>query len=213
MTEKYSKTLDEDYARAGFGGSLGRGQRRALVIVDVVAAYLDPESPLYAGVAAEEALASNIRLVNTAREHGVAVIFTNLQYDDEGKIGGLFYRKVDALKAFHADSPAGQFWPSLEPSPNEIVITKQYPSAFFATSLASMLHAMQLDAVLITGYSTSGCVRATAMDALCHGFIPLVVKEACADRDEGPHQANLFDIQAKIGEVISERDALKLLQL
>ena len=91
-------------------------------------------------------------------------------------------------------------------------MTKQYASAFFGTSLAATLHAMGVDTLLITGYSTSGCVRASALDALQHGFIPMVVREACADRHPGPHDANLFDLQAKYAEVVSETDAIAVLR-
>lgn len=200
--------LDADYAAAGFGAKLAFGERPALLIVDVVMAYLDPASPLYAGVEAE--LGSNERLVTAARSAGIPVIFTNVVYAPGGMDGGLFFRKVPALKAFERGSPAGAFPPSLQPEPGELVISKQYPSAFFGTSLASTLNGARIDTLLITGYSTSGCVRATALDALCHGFAPFVVRDACGDRDGRPHEGNLFDIAAKIGEVISEVEAIRL---
>ncbi len=95
---------------------------------------------------------------------------------------------------------------------DEQVVAKQYPSAFFGTDLAASLQADGIDTLLITGYSTSGCVRASALDALCHGFVPLVVRDACADRDERPHEANLFDLQAKYAEVVTLADALALLR-
>lgn len=201
--------LDGDYAAAGFGGSLQPGKRPALLIVDVVMAYLDPASPLYAGVEAE--LAANERLVAAARAGGVPVIFTNIEYQPDGFDGGMFYRKVPALKAFRRGSPDGAFPPSLQPLAEEFVLSKKFPSAFFGTPLAGMLTAAGVDTLLITGYSTSGCVRATALDALCHGFVPLVVREACGDRDPAVQQANLFDIQAKVAEVIREDQALAVL--
>ena len=202
--------LGSDYAAAGFGGRLAFGKRPALLIVDVVMAYLDPASPLYAGVESE--LAVNERLAAAARAAGVPVIFTNVVYEPGGLDGGMFFKKVPALRAFERGSPAGAFPPSLQPTPGDLVISKQYPSAFFGTSLASTLTAAGIDMLLITGYSTSGCVRATALDALCHGFRPFVVREACGDRDPRPHEANLFDIAAKIGEVIGEADAITYLK-
>lgn len=202
--------LDGDYAAAGFGGKLAFGARAALLIVDVVMAYLDPASPLYASV--ETALAANERLVNAARAAGVPVIFTNVVYEPGGIDGGMFFRKVPALKAFERGSPAGAFPPSLQPAQGELVLSKQYPSAFFGTSLASTLHAAGIDTVLITGFSTSGCVRASALDALCHGFAPFVVREACGDRDPRPHEQNLFDMQAKMAEVIDESEAIALMR-
>lgn len=202
--------LQQDYAAAGFGGQLPFGQRPVLLIVDVVMAYLKPASPLYAGV--EAALASNERLAAAARQAGVPVIFTNVVYEPDGADGGMFFRKVPALRAFTRGSPDGAFPDTLQPSANEIVISKQYPSAFFGTSLASTLHAMRVDTVMITGFSTSGCVRATALDALCHGFAPFVIREACGDRDDRPHEQNLFDMAAKMAEVVSEREAITLMQ-
>lgn len=196
-------------ARGVFDGHLPFGQRAALLIVDVVMAYLDPASPLYAGV--EDALASNVRLVAAARTAGVPVIFTNVEYAPGGADGGVFYRKVPALKLFDRGSPLGAFPPSLLPLPGELVVTKQYASAFFGTRLASTLTAQAIDSVLIGGFSTSGCIRATALDACQHGFLPFVVRQACGDRHAAPHEANLFDLQAKYAEVIDEPEALDLL--
>jgi maleamate amidohydrolase len=201
--------LDADYAAAGFGGKLVFGARPALLIVDVVMAYLDPASPLYAGV--EQALESNVRLADAARRAGVPVIFTNVVYEPGGIDGGMFFRKVPALKAFERGSPQGAFPPSLQPLAGEMVLSKQYPSAFFGTSLASTLHAAGFDTLLITGFSTSGCVRATTLDALCLGFAPFVVRDACGDRDVRPQEQNLFDMAAKMAEVVSEAEAIGLM--
>lgn len=192
-----------------FNGRLAFGSHPALLVVDFVMAYLLPESPLYAGV--ESALASNVRLVDAARGHHVPVIFTNVVYEPGGANGGLFYKKIPALKVFDAGSPLGDFPKDLRPVEGERVISKQYASAFFGTGLDSILHEMGIDTLLITGLSTSGCVRATTLDALQHGFAPFVVREACGDRHPAPHDANLFDLQAKYAEVISEADALNLL--
>lgn len=202
--------LAESYAAGGFDGHLPFGERPALVIVDVCRAYLDKTSPLYAGV--EEALASNVRLAAAARAAGVPVIFTRVIYAPDGRDGGLFFRKVKALEAFVEGNPMGDFDPSLTPAPGELVVSKQYASAFFGTSLASTLRSMGVDTVLLTGFSTSGCVRASALDALQHGFIPFVVREACGDRHAAPHEANLFDLQAKYAEVVSEAEAIVLMR-
>ncbi|MFT3967231.1 MAG: isochorismatase family protein [Sphingobium sp.] len=202
--------LDGDYADAGFGGRLAVGRKAALVIVDVVMAYIDPACHLYAGTLCEQALTANERLAAAARDAGVPVIFTNVAYAKGGMDGGQFFRKVPALRAFEPGSPFAAFPPTLQPRPGELVVTKQYPSAFFATHLASTLHAAGVDTVFLTGYSTSGCVRASALDALCHGFAPFVVREACGDRDPRPHEQNLFDMQAKMAEVVSEAAAIAL---
>jgi maleamate amidohydrolase len=139
--------LDENYTQAGFGGRLPFGERPALLIVDVVQAYLDPASPLYA--AAEAALASNVRLAAAARLAGAPVIFTNVVYEKQGRDGGLFFQKVPALKAFVAGSPWGEFNADLTPQVDDMVVSKQYPSAFFGTPLASTLRALGVDTVLV----------------------------------------------------------------
>lgn len=193
-----------------YEGRLQPGTRPALLIVDVVAAYLTEGSPLFMQSAAA-AKDSNRRLADAARAAGVPVIFTNVQYRPGGADGGVFYKKAPVLKAFDEGSPLGAFPEDLTPQPGDRVFTKQFPSAFFGTGLADVLHAEGIDTLLITGYSTSGCVRASALDAMQYGFIPLVVREACADRHEAPHEANLFDLQAKYAEVISEAEALAVI--
>lgn len=203
-----TEDLAANYAGT-FDGHLQPGTKAALLIVDVVVAYLDPTSNLYAK--AESALASNQKLLAAAHSAGVLVVFTNVEYQAGGADGGYFYRKVPALTAFLKGSPMGAFPDTLQPGTDDIVVTKQYASAFFGTSLAATLRSMAVDTVLITGFSTSGCVRASALDALQHGFIPFVVKDACADRHAGPHEANLFDLQAKYAEVIDEAQALAMI--
>lgn len=201
--------LSANYTGA-FDGRLSFGKRPALLIVDFVMAYLNKTSPLYAG--AEDALASTERLLAAARNAKIPVIFTNVVYQAGGADGGLFYQKIPALSAFIQGSPLGAFPPSLQPLAGEHIISKQYASAFFGTSLASTLGSQNVDTLLIAGMSTSGCVRASALDALQHGFAPFVVREACGDRHPAPHEANLFDLQAKYAEVISEREACALLE-
>jgi maleamate amidohydrolase len=201
--------LDDDYAQAGFGGRLPFGKKPVLLIIDVVMAYLDPASHLYGPF--EPAQRSCERLVAAARDAGVPVIFTNVVFQAGGVDGGMFFRKVPALRAFLAGSPLGAFPETMQPQDGDLVISKQYPSAFFGTSLAATLTSMGADTVVIGGFSTSGCIRATALDTVQHGFAPFVVREACGERDERPHEANLFDIQAKIGEVVSENEAIALM--
>ncbi len=205
-----SNELTRNYAGA-FDGRLPFGRRPALVVIDLVMAYLDPPSPLYAGPGIAEVLACNERLVAAARMAGIPVIFTNVEYAPGGADGGVFFRKVPALRLFERGSPHGAFPPSLTPRDDEVVITKQYASAFFATPLAAMLTAQGIDTLLITGVSTSGCVRASALDACQNGFLPFVVRQGCGDRHPAPHEANLFDLQAKYAEVIDEAEALRQL--
>jgi len=196
-----SQKLAENY-RGAFDGSLGFGKSPALILVDFVQAYFDESSPLYAGV--DDALASALRIRDAARDAGVPVIYTNVVYQEGGKDGGVFYRKVPALEAFVAGNPLGAWPAGLEPAGDELVITKQYPSAFFGTSLAATLTANGIDTLIITGLTTSGCIRATCIDAVSNGFIPVVVSDACGDRHEAPHEANLFDMNAKYADVVGE---------
>ena len=199
-------TLAEDYARAGFGGDLEPGARPALVLIDPARAYVDPESPLYAGV--ESSQAAMVELREAARAAGIPVYLTRVLYDDaSGTLGGLFFRKVPALAAFVEGNPLGDWAEGLRPGAGETVVTKHYPSAFAGTSFAAALAAQRIDTLLIGGWSTSGCVRATALDALQSGFVPVVVREAVGDRHSDPHESNLRDIQAKIGEVRSLEQA------
>lgn len=201
--------LTANYAGA-FDGRLPFGQRPALVLVDLVEAYLQPGSPLYAGI--ESALESAVRMTAAAREAGIPIVFTNVEYQPGGVDGGVFYRKVPALSVFQQGSPLGAFPAVLSPRDGDIVITKRYASAFFATHLAATLTALGVDTVLICGTSTSGCIRATALDACQHGFLPFVVRDACGDRHQAPHEANLFDLQSKYAEVVSEAEAKELLR-
>ena len=202
MTQPEKTDLGADYQQAGFGGSLAFGRRPALVIVDFVRAYIEPGSPLYAGC--ESAFESAKRVLAAARKAGIPVIFTGVEYEPGGVNGGIFYRKVGALKVFERGSRLGEYCDGLEPRPGEWLLLKQYASAFFGTTLAPTLTAQGIDTVIITGVSTSGCVRATALDACQHGFIPFVVRDAVGDRDPRPHEANLFDLQQKYAEVVGE---------
>ena len=119
----------------------------------------------------------------------------------DGVDGGIFFRKVPALRVFCSGNPLGYYVPALAPRADEPVVTKQYASAFFGTSLASTLRAQGIDCLLLAGMSTSGCVRASAVDAMQNGFIPVVVADACGDRHPSPHEANLFDLAAKYADV------------
>lgn len=207
--------IDEDSLRASYAATfeyhLPFGRHPALIVIDVAVAYLDPASPLYdaAFVAAVPVIA---RLIAVARAAAIPVIFTRVVHGSGGRDGGLFYRKMPVLRVFDPGTPWGQFAPDAVPQPDDIVITKQYASAFFGTSLASTLTGMCVDTLLMAGFSTSGCIRASALDALQHGFAPFVVSDACADRHPDPHTANLFDLQAKYAEVIDCAAAVALLR-
>ena len=199
--------LQADYLQAGFGTRLGWGSRPALLVVDMCRAYVDDQAPLYAAAAAD-AYRNADRLAAVARRHGRPVVFTRVEYAAGGVDGGHFFRKVPALRCFEVGNPLAEFTDLVRPMSGDVIVTKQYASAFFGTSLAATLNALGVDTVVIAGVSTSGCVRASALDALQHGFVPIVVAEACADRDPRPHDSNLFDLQAKYADVVTMDDAL-----
>ena len=205
---RMAETID----RAPASRTLEPGAKPALLIVDFVRAYLTPGSPLYAGV--EVARDAAVKLLAAARRAGIPVMHTNVVYEPGGRDGGVFFRKLPALASFergkHPELAA--FGEGLEPLASEPVFSKQYASAFFGTKLAPALKSLGVDTLLIAGVSTSGCVRATAVDACQHGFVPLVVRDAVGDRHPAPHEANLFDLQAKYAEVISLDAALAYLK-
>ena len=201
-----SEDLEANYARAGYHHKLEPGRRPALLLIDFCQAYFQPASPLYAGV--EAALASALRVRAAARAARVPVILTQVVVTPGGFDGGIFRRKAPVTACFERGHPLGAFPTSLTPEPDELIVTKQYPSAFFGTSLASTLTAAGVDTVLLTGLTTSGCVRATCVDTMSHGFIPLVVRDACGDRAAAPHEANLYDMSAKYAEVVDETYAI-----
>ncbi len=200
-----SDELTENY-RGAFDGTLGFGKKPALILIDFVQAYFEKDSPLYAGV--EDTLASALRVRDAARAAGILVIYTNVVYQAGGTDGGVFYRKVPALRVFESGGPLGEWPAGLLPADSELVISKQYASAFFGTSLAATLTANGVDTLIITGITTSGCVRATCIDTISHGFIPIVVRQSVGDRHDGPHQANLFDMNAKYGDVVDEASVI-----
>lgn len=198
-------------ADGAFHGHLDFGVAPALVVVDVVQAYTDPASPL-SGHAFGAALPQIGRLIAAARERGVPVVHTRVVYRPGGVDGGLFYRKIPALRVFDAGSPLAAFVDAVAPTSRDIIVTKQYASAFFGTSLASALRATGVDTVVLCGFSTSGCVRASALDALQLGFSPFVARDACADRSGEIHDANLSDLQAKYAEVVGTDAAVRHLR-
>lgn len=195
-----------------FGQRLGWGTRPALVIIDMVQAYFRPEAPFYLGQ--PEVIDRCKALLDVARSCGAPVIHTTVRYDAKGLNGGLFFRKVPALRLYcdGAETDWHETVPELFPFHGEQLVVKQYASAFAGTPLAASLTAHGVDTVVLCGVSTSGCVRATATDAITHGFRPMVVGEACADRTADIHQSNLRDIGLKSGDVVSPDEAARQLR-
>jgi maleamate amidohydrolase len=198
------------YDRAGLGQAVSRGQRPAVLVVDFSCGFTDPECALGADMTSE--VEATRRLLDRAREKGVTVIFTTIGYDESGKDGGLWLQKVPTLAALQVGGRWVEIDPRLDPRPDETVVLKKGASGFFGTNLASILITQGIDTVVLCGATTSGCIRATAIDLLQYGFPTLVPRECVGDRAQAPHDANLFDIQAKYADVVSLEEAISYLE-
>ena len=198
------------YKNRGFAQRVGFGQRPALLIIDFIKAFTDLASPLASNLDAE--IAATQQLLAEARRLQIPIAFTTVEYDEGFRDAGVFIKKVPSLSVLKKGSPMVEVDDRLSPLPNEHLLVKKYASAFFGTSLASTLTAAGVDTLIITGCTTSGCVRASAVDGCQYGFRTIVVKEAVGDRAPEPHEANLFDIDAKYGDVVTLEDALDYLR-
>jgi nicotinamidase-related amidase len=197
--------------RGVFDGRLGFGQRPALLVIDFVNAYTTPGLPLYAP-AVVEAVRATTALLAAARARALPIVFTRVAYSESAVEGGLFVRKVPVLRTLTERSHAAEIVDALRPLAGELVLTKQYASAFFGTPLAGTLTALGVDTLLVTGCSTSGCIRASAVDGMQHGFRVIVPRECVGDRAQAPHEANLFDIDSKYGDVVACDEVLAWLE-
>ncbi|WP_410653270.1 isochorismatase family protein [Amycolatopsis sp. cmx-4-54] len=203
--------LDSVYERAGFGASVPRGSRPALVVVDLTRGFTEPGFPSGADLTAE--VTATAALVAEARRQEVPVIYTAISYTPAEANGDAvaWLRKAPGMRALREGSEAVALDPRLERREGDHLIQKKGASAFHGTSLAALLTSLGTDTVVVCGATTSGCVRATAVDAVQSGFTTLVVREACGDRARGPHDAALFDLQAKYADVVGLDDALAYL--
>jgi len=194
------------YAKARLGESVTMGSRPAVLVVDFSCGFTDPECALGSDLTPQVEATS--RLLDAAREKGLPVIFTTIGFEPSLKDGGLWLQKVPSL----GDLQLGGHWveidPRLEPRPDETVIVKKGASAFFGTNLAAILISQGIDSVVLCGATTSGCIRATAIDLIQYGYPTLVPRECVGDRAQAPHDANMFDIQAKYADVVLLEDAL-----
>lgn len=207
-----AETLDDNYARASYHSAQQWGQRPALLLIDFAQAYFDQTQPLFGGEGCQRALNNAARLAPVARKAGIPVIFTEVKYIPGGADGGAFYSKVPALKCFDAGTDSQRLADGLSIQADDILISKQYPSAFFGTSLDATLRWLKVDTLLLTGVTTSGCVRASCIDSISYGFITLVVSDAVGDRAQAPHDANLFDMSAKYADLCTTDEAINYLR-
>lgn len=194
-----------------FDGRIGFGKRPALLIVDFINAYVTEGAPLFAPDVVT-AVDETIPLLSLAREKQIPILFTKVLYNKNFRDGGIFIQKVPVLKTMVEGEPLAEIVPQLKPVESDIIIVKQYASAFFGTSLAATLTSLGVDTILLTGCSTSGCIRASAVDGMQYGFRVIVPRECVADRHPGPHEANLFDINSKYGDVVSKAEVMEYLK-
>jgi maleamate amidohydrolase len=186
----------------GFHGRAGFGRRPALLVIDVSVGFTDPASPLACDL--EDVVAAIRRLLGEARRAALPVVYTTTSYDEGDKVtAAAFIDKIPALLTLEAGSRWVEIDARLAPQPGEPVLSKLFASAFFGTPLSTLLAAAGCDSVMVTGASTSGCVRATVVDALQHGYRTVVPREAVGDRNPAAHEANLYDIDTKYGDVVS----------
>ncbi|WP_435064457.1 isochorismatase family protein [Halobaculum sp. EA56] len=188
------------YADHEFGAEVGTGDRPALVVIDLINAFTDPETDLGADFA--DVVEATGRLLAAFRDRDLPRYFTTVAYEESYGDAGRFIEKVPALRELELGTDAVAVDDRIAPADDERVILKKYASAFFGTDLGTELTTDGADTLVIAGVTTSGCVRATAVDSLQHGYRTVVPADAVGDRADGPHRANLFDIDQKYGDVV-----------
>lgn len=196
----------EVYNQQGFGHRLGIGPNPALLVIDFVNGFADPN--VFGGGNIQAAIDHTARLLAAARQHQLPIVYSTNVYAADGSENGAFTRKVPELANIHPGSHGAEIVEALAPRDGERVIEKHYASAFFGTDLAGWLAHRGVDTTIVTGCTTSGCVRATVVDAVSYGFAPIVPRECVGDRADGPHEANLFDIDQKYADVMPLNDVL-----
>jgi len=208
IPEQYKETFDF-YIKKGLSGRVGLGQRPALIVIDMIRGFTDVCSPLASNM--DDQIEAINQLLEVARSEQIPIIFSTVAYDANLHDAGIWIRKIPSAKLLVEGSEWVDVDERLNRRPDEMLLVKKYASCFFGTDLSSRLIRRGIDTLLITGCTTSGCVRATAVDSCSYGLHTIVVQEAVGDRAELPHFANLFDIDAKYGDVISLEEILKYL--
>ena len=198
------------YQQRGFGNKVGFGEKAALLIIDFIKGFTDTACPLGSNLDAE--ISATKQLLDAFRSQNLPVHFTTTAYDDAMVSAGVFVKKVPSLAHLKAGSSWIEIDDRLTPMAGEVVWTKQYASAFFGTALASALSAQKVDTLIVTGCTTSGCVRASAVDACQNGFLTNVIRECVGDRSASAHEANLVDLDAKYADVVSLAEVISYLE-
>ena len=195
-----------DNERKGFASRAGFGAKPALLVIDFINGFTDPGTDLGGDFTKE--IEVTARLQAAFRAAGLPVAYTTVAYHPDLSDGGTFVKKVPALGLLVRGTPWTEVDDRIRPEPGEIVAEKQFASAFFGTDIDPRLKAFAVDTLVLTGCTTSGCVRASAIDSMQYGYHTVVVRDAVGDRAQGPHEANLFDIDAKYGDVVDSGEVL-----
>ncbi|MDB5728002.1 MAG: N-carbamoylsarcosine amidase [Noviherbaspirillum sp.] len=205
-----TRTPEEDakfFAARGFGKRIGFGNRAALVVIDYINAFTDASMPLGSDLDAE--LAQTNLLIDEAHAQRLTVIYSTVAYDEDGyKDAGIWALKQSGLSTLKAGTPAVELDRRLHREPADILIATKYASCFYGTDLVARLNARQIDTLILTGCTTSGCVRSTAVDALQNGFRPIIARDAVGDRSLAAHNQSLFDLDQKYGDVMTVEEIL-----
>jgi maleamate amidohydrolase len=197
------------YERARLGGSLTLGTHPAVLVVDFQYGFTEPEATAGADLTAE--VEATRRLLDSARAKALPIVFTTIGYEPHMKDAAIWPEKGPVLLELELGSHWVEIDSRLDRRDDEVIVVKKGASGFFGTNLASILIFQRVDTVILCGATTSGCVRATAVDALQYGWPTLVPRECAGDRAQAPHEANLFDMQAKYADVVSLEEALDYL--
>jgi nicotinamidase-related amidase len=207
MYSEPSEEMAQFFLERGFGGRVGYGERPAVIVIDYFRAFTDPSQPLGANL--DRQLEATHELLSAARAAEVPIFYTVVYYDEKDlRDAGLWIRKMSGSATLRAGTPLVELDPRLERRPDEAIVLKKYASAFFGTDLVSRLTVRGIDTLLLAGCTTSGCVRATAVDGLQNGYHVIVVEETVGDRAEQAHQQSLFDLDAKYADVVSLADSV-----
>ena len=203
---------DEEFFKArGFGIKIGFGARPALIVIDMLKGFTDPNMPL--GASLDSQIEAQQPLIAVAHERNIPVIYSTVIYNDRDfKDAGLWAIKMKGTLTLKAGSPAVEIDPRLDFRKTDSLLVKKYASCFFGTDLVPRLMNQRVDTLIITGCTTSGCVRATAVDAVQNGFRPMVVREAVGDRSASAHEQSLFDLNAKYADVVTVEETLHYLR-
>jgi maleamate amidohydrolase len=199
----------EIYERQGYGHKSGFGNKPAVIVVDFVNGFADPNQ--FGGGNIAEAIDNTAKLLSAARKAKVPIAYSRVVYADDGSDRSVFCLKAPNLAKLSEDAPGSQIVDALSPEPGDYIVRKIQPSAFFGTNLSAWLIGKGIDTVIVTGCTTSGCVRASVIDSMSYNFKTIVATDCVGDRAMAPHQANLFDMEEKYADLMTHEEIIPLL--